>query len=104
RTRGLCPCVRLRRLTGARAVSQVRWNPHGPYDAPRMGLVERFQALAALTRRHHRAAIAVQAIAVAVLLVALAFAVHGAWANAGERLRHADYVDFSLALAALAAY
>ena len=69
-----------------------------------MGFVERLQSLAALTRRHHRAAVVVQVVAVAVLLVALAFAVHGAWANAGDRLRNADYVDFALALVALAAY
>src|SRR5437870_11614827 len=75
-----------------------------PYDARGMGLVERLQSLAALTRRHNRAAVAVQVVAVAVLLVALAFAVHGAWANAGDRLRNADYVEFGLSLVAIGAY
>jgi uncharacterized membrane protein YbhN (UPF0104 family) len=69
-----------------------------------VGLVERFQALAALSRRHHRTTVAVQIVVAAILLVALAFAVHGSWANAGERLRDADYVQFGLALVALGAY
>ncbi len=48
--------------------------------------------------------IAVEAVAVALLLGALAWAVRGAWRDAGDRIASASPVDLALAIAWLAAY
>ncbi len=69
-----------------------------------MGFVERFQSMAEWSRRHHRVAVSAQVLATAAVLVALAFALRGSCADAGYRLREADYVEFTLALAVLAVY
>jgi uncharacterized membrane protein YbhN (UPF0104 family) len=48
--------------------------------------------------------ISVEAVAVAVLIGALAWAVRGAWRDAGDRIASASPVDLALAIAWLAAY
>jgi uncharacterized membrane protein YbhN (UPF0104 family) len=54
--------------------------------------------------RRKRVVVTLELVAVAILLVALAWAVRDVWADAAPRLRHADLLDLAIALAVLAAY
>ncbi|MBA3428196.1 MAG: flippase-like domain-containing protein [Actinobacteria bacterium] len=54
--------------------------------------------------RNKRLVIALEVVAVTVLLGALAWAVRDVWSDAAPRLRHANLVDLGLAIAALSAY
>ncbi|HXH89731.1 MAG TPA: lysylphosphatidylglycerol synthase domain-containing protein [Gaiellaceae bacterium] len=53
---------------------------------------------------NRRLVIAVELIALAILLGALGWAFRGVWADAAPRLRHADPVEIGLSLLVLAAY
>ncbi|MBA2298287.1 MAG: flippase-like domain-containing protein [Actinobacteria bacterium] len=53
---------------------------------------------------NRRLVIGLELTALAVLLLALGWALRDVWADAAPRLRHADLVDLGLALAVLAAY
>jgi glycosyltransferase 2 family protein len=54
--------------------------------------------------RQKRFAVALQLVALAVLLVSLGYAVRDVWPDAVPRLRNADPVDLAIACAVLAAY
>jgi uncharacterized membrane protein YbhN (UPF0104 family) len=65
---------------------------------------QRFRSLVAFARRHRRLTAALQVALGLIFIAALVLAVHKQWANAADRLRDADLVQFALALVALAAY
>lgn len=54
--------------------------------------------------RRRRLYIALQLVALAILLGFLGYALRGAWADAGPRLRDADFLDLTLAFVVLAVY
>jgi uncharacterized membrane protein YbhN (UPF0104 family) len=63
-----------------------------------------FTAFAELLKRHPRALLVGQIVALAIFLGFLGWAIHGSFSDAGERLREADPVDFLIACAIIAAY
>jgi len=71
---------------------------------PVMRVLARLRVAAAWLKAHRRVAIALQVVAGLVLIAILVLAVRDSWRGAGERLRHADLVDFGLGCAVLGAY
>ena len=54
--------------------------------------------------RRKRVVVTLELVAVALLLLALSWAVRDVWEDAAPRLRHADLLDLAIALGVLAAY
>ena len=69
-----------------------------------MRALDQLKRAVAWLRVHRRVAMTLQVIVALALIAILVWAVRDSWAGAGERLRHADLVDFGLGCAVLGAY